>query len=569
MGGKGAAPGMPVPDDGFDNTTLERANSSAVAVTAHAPVAIAASAQPDPLHSFLDQLPPVCDVLRPYQREQLADIAKSIRAAVRKILAQLPTGAGKTHEIGAITLAAYHSRLRVLILATRTRLVRQIHERLRDFGVPHGVIAAELRGMTDRFQTVQVASADTLYRRCLGSGHMPLPPAEIVIFDEAHLAAAASRMKLLEQYPNAVLIGFSATPARKSGKSLSAVFDQLIIGPSIPDLIDIGMLVRPRIFAVPVLTHSELASLPKDSSGDYATGASSILMSRPKLTGDVLSNWLRIANGKPTLIFACDKAHGAAIVEEFCRVGIATELLTDQDDEETREAVIARLESRQTIVVVNCFLLAYGVDVPAVEVIVIARPMRSLVMFLQSVGRGLRTAPGKEYCIVIDHGRVVETLGMPTSDFAWTLDDDRNVNRDALQSMARTQADEKPRACPECQHMWLVSDGGAACAACGWAPTPRAKPVRIAEAELHEIGAQIARDEQDRRAFFAELRGIAEEKHWKPNAAACNFKERYGEWPPRSWNNTPATTPSTETRRWILSRQIAWRKARERVMVRA
>ena len=102
------------------------------------------------------------------------------------------------------------------------------------------------------------------------------------------------------------------------------------------------MLVRARVFSVPVATQAELSALDKDVSGDYATGAAAQLMSQPKLVGNVLENWLRIANGQRTLVFACNKAHGGHLVEQFTRAGIAAELLTDQDDEEIREAAIAR-----------------------------------------------------------------------------------------------------------------------------------------------------------------------------------------------------------------------------------
>src|SRR5262249_35761750 len=160
----------------------------------------------------------------------------------------------------------------------------------------------------------------------------------------------------------------------------------------------------------------------KDSDSDYQTTALGALMSRPKLVGDVLENWLRIARGKRTLIFAVNKGHAAALLESFQRQGISAEMLTDEDDELTRDEAIARLESGSTQILLSCFLLSYGTDIPPVECIVLARPTRSLVMYLQMVGRGLRPSPdtGKRDCILIDHGHVVETLGLPQSDFGWT-----------------------------------------------------------------------------------------------------------------------------------------------------
>jgi superfamily II DNA or RNA helicase len=167
-------------------------------------------------------------VLRDYQRAQVADLVAALRNGSRRILLQGATGSGKTHTGSAITLAASSGSLRVLILATRTRLVRQWHERLVSFGVAHGVIAAELPELRNYSALVQVASADTLHRRAVADQRMQLPPADLVIFDESHLAAADTRLGLLDSYPGAVRIGFSATPARKSGCGLGAVFDTLV-----------------------------------------------------------------------------------------------------------------------------------------------------------------------------------------------------------------------------------------------------------------------------------------------------------------------------------------------------
>ena len=450
-------------------------------------VGIKRGGPPQPLAGFLDSLPEVCNVLRDYQREQLCALAGALHAGHRAIVLQAPTGSGKTHSLAAVTAAAVDSGLRVLILATRTRLVRQIHERLEEFGVPHGVVAASLPELVDHARAVQVASADTLYRRAIAEKRLPLPPADVVIFDEGHLAGAESRLAILQSYPQALRLGFTATPARKSGRGLGAVFAVLIPGPSVLELIAAGMLVRPRIFNAPIVTASELEAVPRDKDTDYQAGALGALMSRPKLVGDVVQNYLRIAAGKRAIVFACSKAHAAELTQEFCRAGVAAELLTDADAEETREETLARLESGHTAVVVNCFLMSYGVDLPAVEAIVLARPTRSVVMFLQMAGRAMRPAPGKTDFLLIDHGRVVESLGLPHAPREWSLDEGRNVNREAREQFSRKGTEEKPRTCPECSHLWLVSEEGEACRECGWKPAPRPKPVQVEEAQLGEL----------------------------------------------------------------------------------
>jgi superfamily II DNA or RNA helicase len=526
--------------------------------------------------SLLDSLPSCCDVLRPYQRDQLAGLSTALHAGHRRVVMQAPTGSGKTHLIASLCAAANACGLPALVLATRTRLVRQIHERLTEFGVPHGVVSAPLPALRHHACTVQVASADTLYRRALVDRRMPLPSASVVIFDEAHLAGADSRLAILDSYPSALRLGLTATPARKSGRGLGAVFDGIIAGPSMLDLIAAGTLVRPRVFNVPVVSEAELAAVPRDMDSDYQPTALGALLSRPKLLGDVVQNWLKIAAGKRSLCFAVNKAHGAELVQEFTQAGVAAELITDRDAEEAREAAIARLEGGQTQVLVNCFLLSYGVDLPSVEVIVLARPTRSLVMYLQMVGRGMRPAEGKNSFLLIDHGRVVESLGLPHVPREWTLDEKRNINREAREQ-TRKRIDEKPRTCPECQHMWLVSQEGEACRECGWKPLPKPKAVRVEAADLAELiesdAPTAVLDSPEVRQFFREVvywysLRWPDRWHERPGKgrwfAWCKTRQRF-HLPettpiPRSFWNLSPIPPTAAVNGWLKSQQIRYAK---------
>ena len=533
-----------------------------------------------PAAGFLDALPASCDVLRDYQREQLAATVQALHAGYCRIVLQAPTGSGKTHLAAAITAAASQAGLRVLILATRTRLVRQIHERLAEFGVSHGVIAAPLPELRNHASAVQVASADTLHRRAVADGRMPLPPADVVLFDEAHLAGADSRLGILDSYQQALRIGLTATPARKSGRGMGDVFEALIPGPSVPELIAAGMLVRPRVFNVPVVTAAELKALPKDAANDYQAAALGDLLSRPKLVGDVVQNWLRIAAGKRSIAFACNKAHGAQLVQEYLQAGVAAELLTDADSEATREEAIARLENGQTRVVVNCFLMSYGVDLPTVECIVLARPTRSLVMYLQMVGRGMRPAPDKADFLLIDHGHCVDSLGLPHVPRDWSLDAHRNVNNEAREQYSRKSSEEKPRTCPECSHAWLVSEEGDRCRECGWVSAPKPRRIEVQDAELGELdcdnAARITSQSPQVLQFFRESLGdyarMKPEK-WtaSPNTAraACwyatreKFELSEERVPSLYWALLPLP-PSSATVGWLKYRRIRYAKSRAR-----
>ncbi len=527
---------------------------------------------------WLDVLSSKADCLFPHQRQQIATVASELHAGRLRILVQLATGGGKTHEIAAIADAACAAELRVLILATRTRLVRQIHERLEGFGIRHGVIAASLPGLCNYTARVQVASIDTLYRRALIAGKIPLPSADVLMFDEAHLSTAESRLRILQSYPLAQRLGFTATPARKSGRSLSAAFDSLILGPSIKDLTDAGLLVPTRIFNTPIVTAAELRALPEDTDNDYKPAALGELFSRPKLVGDVVTNWLRIANRKRTVCFATNKAHAAALLDSFRREGVAAEMLTDADDEATREEVIGRLEAGENSVVINCFLMSYGVDIPTVECIILARPTRSLTMYLQMVGRGLRAAPGKTDCILIDHGHVVENLGLPQSDYGWTLQAGHNVNAEALKASSRKSTVEKTRTCGQCTALWLTSEHGNTCPECGWVAPQKSKAIVVEDADLEEIADDLVdvtpADPRVER-FYREALGW-NQKHkphkWQENAnkvrGACWYatrdKFRFAESigiPSRFWRLDPLPC-SVDVAGWLKYRDIKWARGR-------
>lgn len=526
------------------------------------------------LPGWLEILPPEGDILRDYQRDLLARTAVAIREH-RRVCVQAPTGAGKTTIFAVLIAAAVAAGLRVLVLATRTRLVRQIHDRLDSIGVRHGVIAASLPGLTGWSQLVQVASVDTLYRRCIADAKMPLPSADVVVFDEAHLALGASRQAILNSYPNAWQFGFTATPAKTSGASLRDQFDALILGPAVSDLVASGMLVRPRIFNTPVVSSKDLKSVGTDGkTGDYRTGKLSELMRRPKLIGDVVENWLAIANGQRTLVFACDKAHGAELLQKFRQAGVAAEQLTDDDDDATREDVIARLEAGVTTVVINCFLLSYGIDIPLVDCVVLARPTRSVVMYLQSIGRGMRPAPGKEYFTLIDHGRVIDSLGRPLYERDWSLDSSSNVNAEARSRMERMQADEKPRTCKECRCQWLTTEEGSNCPNCGWKPTPIAKPVQVMDAQLVE-SKEIQVDREAMEKFFREACQWYANRwpdRWqeKPNSGRfwawsqtrTKFKRPDDEAIPRRFWSVELRPTSVDTAGWLKSQMIRYAKGK-------
>ena len=185
------------------------------------------------------------DALRPYQSNVIAEIEEAIAAGERRILLVAPTGSGKTVVAAEIIKRARARYQTTLFVAHRREIIMQTSGKLTANGVSHGIIMA---GISPRpMESVQVASIDTLHVRGVRSDAMRLPPADLLVFDEAHRARGRTREHLISLYPNAILIGMTATPCRGDGRGLGNLFSKMIECPQVSELIVGGLLVKSRV----------------------------------------------------------------------------------------------------------------------------------------------------------------------------------------------------------------------------------------------------------------------------------------------------------------------------------
>jgi superfamily II DNA or RNA helicase len=490
--------------------------------------------------------------LWPFQSRAIEQLDAAVATGKRAPLLVLPTGSGKTVMAAAMMRRAVEGGQRALFLAPRRELVAQTCGKLA--GLRHGVILAGAEARQDLYASVQVASIDTLLSRVVRRRRLTLPDFDLVIVDEAHLSITAARTALLALWPKALRIGLTATPTRKDGRALGLLYDVLIEPATTAELVREKFLVPARYFSLsePDLSRVQIVA------GDYHAGELESAVNRPELVGDVVAHWLKHAGTRRTVVFATSIAHSAALCAEFLRAGVAAEHVDANTPQVLREETFERFRSGQTQVLTNCFLASYGFDLPALSCVVLARPTRSLMLYLQMVGRGLRIAEGKTDCLVLDHSGSVHRHGFAHDERLWTLHGERAlIERKKSPAEAR---ETKQLTCPDCA---CVFAGGRLCPTCGYYFAPKGKEVRTLEGELIEIGADLEPEQCDQLAFFAQLRGVAREKNYKPGWAAYKFKERFGEWPPRRFESVIAAQPSIETRRWVKSRAIAWLKARE------
>jgi superfamily II DNA or RNA helicase len=495
------------------------------------------------------ELCPAADppTLWPYQTAALDQLAVAFATGRRAPLLVLPTGSGKTVIAAELMRRSVAAGERVLFLAPRRELIAQTSAKLDAVGVTHGVILAGADERAVLAAAVQVGSVDTLVARVLRRQTLTLPAYDLVVVDEAHLSITHVRQRLLSLWPTARRIGLTATPTRKDGRALGLLYDALVEPATTAALVDLGYLAPARYFSWP---SPDLAGV-RTYAGDYNLADLERVMNQARLLADVVATWLQRAGDRRTIVYACGIAHAVALAEAFRREGVAAEHVDAGTPAAERAATFARFRAGTTQVMTNCFLAAYGFDLPALSCVVLARPTKSLMLYLQMLGRGLRIADGKRDCLVLDHSGAVHRHGFATDERRWTLD-----GRTALvPSPVRVKGPREAKECPECHAVWI---DGATCPECGYQLRPKGKMVETLAGELVELGAGEPPEVQDRMAFYAELRGYAHEHRYKPGWAAHKFCERHGVMPPWRWNAEPALPPSPATRGWIRSRNIAW-----------
>ncbi len=394
-----------------------------------------------------------------------------------------------TIMFASITEGAAARGNRVMILVHRQELLNQCSMALEEIGVPHGLIAP---GRTQTYDLVQVASVQTLVRRL---DRVPRP--NLLILDEAHHAPAGSFSKIIDHYRSARLLGVTATPVRLDGRGLGihagGYFDRLVKGPTVRELIDLGYLSRPIVYAPPI--GADLKGL-HHRFGDFVAKEAAGILDKPTITGNAVAHYLRICPGVPAIAFCTSVEHAEHTAERFRNAGVPSESIDGTLDDRTRRHRIESLADGRIKVLTSCEIISEGTDIPVVTAAILLRPTESLGLCLQQMGRAMRIHPSKKNTIILDHVGNVFRHGMPDDDREWSLYGEAGEKR--------RKADPTVVENVQCERCYLVFPAWLAqCPSCGWV-RENGRKVEEIEGELQEV----QRIEQEMRDRFTRRREI-------------------------------------------------------------
>lgn len=340
------------------------------------------------------------------------------------VMLQMPTGTGKTYLFTSIVndlLAAYkeaHRDIHILVVAHRMELLDQISATLSRFGIAHGFI----QGAREQhlWKRVQVASIMSLLTKRNYYNTLRLK-FDYIIVDEAHHSLADTYIKLFELFPEAKKLGVTATPWRLNHESFLSLYQTLIVSPQISWFISNNLLadfdyvsIKPDSDIQRLVDRSEVAD-----TGDFVNADLDNTFNNQRIRSKVYESYKRYAYGRKGIIYAINKLHASKIAELYCSHGINAVAIDCDTPKDERQELISKFKTGGITVLVNVEIFTEGFDCPDVSFIQLARPTKSLALYLQQVGRGLRVVEGKEKTIIIDNVGLYNYFGLPDANRKW------------------------------------------------------------------------------------------------------------------------------------------------------
>lgn len=438
--------------------------------------------------------------LRDYQEEIVSTVRNRMKAGVRSLLVQAPTGSGKTLLTAFMLKTAASKGLTSWFVLHRRELCKQSILAFDSVGMRFGVAANGFP--EDPRQLVQICSVQSLAKRW----HKMTRP-KLIVWDECHHMAAASWDTLHRSQPQAFHIGLTATPERLDGTGLEKYFTEMIKGPSVEWLIQNKFLSPYRLYAPASISTEGIHT----RMGDFSKAELNVAADKPTITGNAIREYSKLGAGKRAVVFCVSVEHSKHVVSQFQAAGIPAAHVDGETDVSERDAAIKKFETGEILVLSNVELFGEGFNLPAIEVAILLRPTQSLGLYLQQVGRSLRPAPGKNEAIILDHAGNVSRHGLPDDERDWSL-----AGRSGRKSSADGTA-ASVRVCPGCFAAQFA--GATVCKFCGLAFELKPREVEQVDGDLTEVDKEamrrVARQQQGRAQTVSELAEIGKQRGYK------------------------------------------------------
>lgn len=486
--------------------------------------------------------------LRPFQQKLEADIYAAWDRGARNVMPVAATGSGKTvvlskllnDESGAsiaiahrqelvsqISLAHARNGLRHrLIGSNMTKIVSALH--IAEFGHT-GFLNPNAKASVGGVDTIARMSADDPYFKQVRK----------FVIDEGHHVLRDNKWgKVAAMFPNALGLFPTATPARADGKGLGrhddGLADELVLAPSMREIINMGYLTDYRIFAPPSDLNMTGVAISQ-ATGDFNKDQVRKAVHKSHIVGDIVSHYVRIAKGKLGVTFSVDVEEATRQAAEFRAAGVRAEVVSAKTPDHLRMQILRRFKNREIDQLVNVDLFGEGFDLPAIEVVSFGRPTASFPLYVQQFGRSLRILEGKNHAIIIDHVNNVVRHGLPDKVVEWSLD--RRGKRSSGKSDAipiRICANNECVAAYERTHR--------CCPYCGHYPEPalRSSPEYV-DGDLFELDAEtlakmrgeIARIDANPVVPYGaapEVVGAIRKRHWERQGAQATLRNAIAWW---------------------------------------
>jgi len=422
--------------------------------------------------------------LRPYQEQILEQVRKSYSQYKRPCIVS-PCGSGKSVLIAEIAKGASLKKNRVLFLVHRKELFEQIENTFKWWGVD--------------MDYVHVAMVQTVVRRLDKT-----PEPKVIITDESHHAPANSYRKIYKHFPDAMLIGFTATPVRLNGGGLGEINDNLVIGPTVKKLIEWGNLSPFKYYAPVIVDTSKL----RVRRGEYIQEDIEQMFENKAIWGDVVAHYKKLSEGKKAICYCSSVNQSVKMAEEFNNAGIPAQHVDGETSKPERKQAMDGFRSGRILILCNCELFGEGIDISDCNTVILLRPTQSLSLYIQQSMRCMRYRAGKT-AIIIDHVGNVGRFGLPDAEREWTLEPKKKSNM--VMSM------NPVKQCPDCYY--TVESAVAVCPECDFEfRQEQEDPLQI-DSELIEINEIPVftvdyRNPEDCRTL-AELYQLAAHKNYK------------------------------------------------------